>query len=467
MLHVATMPLPFALRMRALHPLVEGDGSCTLLYDLERAAVVEVPEDLQFHIAPALETGDLDEALLGWLVGEDLLTGEGGADWIGEMGGAGPLEISVWWRPSAIYRIDGELHARLDQVRKEEVLEIVELVFKQSCGTSRVKLHLNWDGSYPGDGLLERIVVESSRLAGRLHLDLAFQLTLAAGEVTPSRADFLAGSLFQVRLLCGSYPASLPADPRAKRLAWQAESVVRLLLDRLGDRLTVHCVLDEGRLLDLWEWAKRLGVHHLDATIVEDSVIGDGVAQPGRRREIRNDLLALCDEMADELGAQRVPIDYKPLTRIVDRLMRSEPRSCSEQGSLASLVAMADSYPRSFLTSFGPRPLADLQGGAAAETRPAAIAAVEIEPPCHGCWARYACGHSSYVVSTQDGEEAHEISEDACAHWRTEVEVALRFYHRLAHTDPLQVRRFFDDSSREPALAPGLREDPGLPRMPF
>ena len=81
MFPITTMPMPGALRLRALHPLIEGDGSCSLIYDLERAAVVEVPEDLQFHIAPALETGDLDEALLGWLVNEDLLTSEGGAGW--------------------------------------------------------------------------------------------------------------------------------------------------------------------------------------------------------------------------------------------------------------------------------------------------------------------------------------------------------------------------------------------------
>src|SRR5947208_16830221 len=72
MFPVTAMPMPGALRLRALHPLIEGDGSCGLIYDLERGAVVEVPEELQFHIAPALEMGDLDETVLGWLVNEDL-----------------------------------------------------------------------------------------------------------------------------------------------------------------------------------------------------------------------------------------------------------------------------------------------------------------------------------------------------------------------------------------------------------
>ncbi|HEV7518653.1 MAG TPA: hypothetical protein VGR07_20345, partial [Thermoanaerobaculia bacterium] len=69
-MNTLTMAMPGALRMRALYPLLEGDGSCTLIYDLERAAVVEVPEELRLHIAPALETGDLDESVLGWLASE-------------------------------------------------------------------------------------------------------------------------------------------------------------------------------------------------------------------------------------------------------------------------------------------------------------------------------------------------------------------------------------------------------------
>ncbi len=80
------MPMPGALRWRALHPLIDGDGVCSLIYDVERAAVLEVPEELQLHVAPALETGDPDDDLLSWMLGEDLITAEGLAEWarIGE-----------------------------------------------------------------------------------------------------------------------------------------------------------------------------------------------------------------------------------------------------------------------------------------------------------------------------------------------------------------------------------------------
>lgn len=470
MLSVTTMPMPGALRLRALHPLIEGDGSCSLVYDLERAAVVEVPEELQFHVAPALETGDLDEALVGWLANEDLLTGEGGAGWSEGLGAAGLPEAV--WSLGTVYRIDDELHVRIDQTREEAVLEVVRFVFRQGSGTSRVKLHLNWGGAFPGSGLLERIVVESSRLAGLLHQEIAFELTLAAAEVTPARAAFLAGDAFQVRLLCGSYPAprqGFYADLCGRGESWEAETAVRLLLDCLGERLTVHCAIDRGRLLDLWEWAKRTGVRRLDARVLEDSAFDDGVARPGRLREIRNDLLAVCDEMADELSAHRLPVDFKPLTRIVDRLMRSEPlaRSYGERGSFAGLVPAADVYPRSFFDSLNLRPLPDLLDDLEEDLAPGGADFEGAELSCQGCWARHVCSHSSYVAAaSQDGDDARMSSEERCSLWRLEVEVALRFYHRLAHTDPMQVRQFFDDSFREPAPL-SRREDLGHLRMPF
>src|SRR5258708_1629710 len=73
--------MPGALRLRTVQALIDDDGACSLVYDVERAAVFEVPEELRWYVAPALETGNLDEAILGWLASEDLLTAEGSADW--------------------------------------------------------------------------------------------------------------------------------------------------------------------------------------------------------------------------------------------------------------------------------------------------------------------------------------------------------------------------------------------------
>ncbi len=474
MLPPTTMPMPGALRLRALHPLIEGDGSCSLVYDLERAAVVEVPEELQFYVAPALETGDLDEPLVGWLANEDLLTSEGTVGWWSEPSAtAGPPEAV--WSLGVISRVDDELHVRIDQAREDAALEVVGFVFRRGFGASRVKLHLNWGGSFPGATLLERIVVESSRLAKRLGQEITFELTLAASEVTPTVAAFLAGYAFQVRLLCGSYPAfprGLWAETGGRAghaEAWDAEPPLRLLLASLGERLTAHFVLDRGRLLDLWEWAKQTGIRHLDVAVLDDLAFGDGVARPGRRREIRHDLLAVCDEMADDLDGQRLPIDFKPLTRIVDRLMRSEPldQAYGERGGFAGLVPSAEAYPRAFFDSLDLRVLSDLVDPC---DDAAVMAGADVpvdQPVCQGCWARHVCSHSAYVGASQEGgDDGRTPSEEHCALWRSEVEVALRFYHRLAHMDPLRVRQFFDDSLRDPGPL-GRREDLGHLRMPF
>src|SRR5215208_4834326 len=96
-MNTATMPMPGTLRLRGIHPLIDGDGSCSLIYDVERAAVLDVPPDLQFHIAPALETGDLDEDLLSWLVGEDLVTSDRLGGYAMDMEEASGQEPGGWW----------------------------------------------------------------------------------------------------------------------------------------------------------------------------------------------------------------------------------------------------------------------------------------------------------------------------------------------------------------------------------
>src|SRR6202035_5039494 len=152
-MNTASMPMPGALRQRAIYPLIDGDGSCSLIYDLERAAVLGVPEELQFYVAPALETGDLDDDLLSWLVDEDLITSErwGGGDTreaappLGESGG-----------PGAICRRGSEIHARVDLATEESAAEAVEAVFKQGLGAPRITLHLSWEGRFPGASLLRR-----------------------------------------------------------------------------------------------------------------------------------------------------------------------------------------------------------------------------------------------------------------------------------------------------------------------
>src|SRR4028118_2352336 len=191
-----TIPMPGALRWREMYPLIEGDGSCSLIYDLERAAVLDVPEDLQFHVAPALEAGDLDDGLLSWLVQEDLLTTD---NWGGGTREAGTVEISGGgdWDLGAIHRVEDRVSANIAPRTLEEISTLLEPVFRQRAAASRLRLRPDWGGGlppapgashrrlslaggggFPGVPFAERILVESGRLAAAARQEISWHLSL-------------------------------------------------------------------------------------------------------------------------------------------------------------------------------------------------------------------------------------------------------------------------------------------------
>jgi len=447
-----------------MHPLLEGDGSCTLIYDLERAAVFEVPEELRLHVAPALEIGDLDDELLSWLVNEDLLSTE---SWVGWAGGADrdPLGPASWWNFWAIHRFDDEVHARISPLAESEVREALDAVFKQSFGALRVRLRLDWKGLFPSVRLVERVIVEGRRMAALAHQEVLFELVVDSASISHATAAFLASSPLQVRLLCGTFPAT-DASPVEQR-AWTSGTAPLFLLPGIMDRTNVQCSLAGGaRLSDLWSWAKRSGIRHLEVTH-PDLSDPETILPPALQvRDYRNDLLAVCDEMASELEEGRIPIDYRPLTRMVRRLMGSEPLiepvSEPELGWNTGSPAWPDMWSggdcSGSLFAAAAGKLSGLRGEAPA-----------LDPdvsPCRSCWARSLCNHST-LLATSVGDDLREPSSHRCPLWLAETEVALRLYHRLAQCDPLDVLRFLGDSARMPVEPLGRREEPALPKQLF
>lgn len=405
-----TIPMPGALRWRELYPLIDGDGSCSLIYDLERAAVLEVPEDLRFHVAPALETGDPDESLMSWLVQEDLLTTESPAGW--DRGGAYGIDATGYWDLGAVYRVDDQVRAELGPRTEGEIAEALEPVFKQSLGASRVQLCLSWPGRLPEVRVVQQILTEAGQLAAAAHQDISFQLSLDIRQITPALAGCLASAPLRVQVRCEAFPCR--ADAAELRI-WETSVSSLLLLAPLADRVTVSCVLSGGaRLLDLWDWARRLHVRHLEVS-----------RHPGGSlREYRNDLLAVCNEMASELEARRSPIDYRPVTRIVRRLMGSEPPDRAFSGGGFAWAAGSEPYP-------------GLEG------LPLNLWDRSEDGPCPRCWARNICNHSLLLAAPSPGDR-QAPSGERCAIWLVEAEAALRLYHRLAHCDPIAVLRFIE-----------------------
>src|SRR5258708_24569117 len=120
--------MPGALRLRTVHPLIDGDGACSLVYDVERAAVIEVPEEVKLYVAPALESGNLDEELVGWLAGCDLLTSDG--SW----GGSGfEPDVARLDAAAAAPWDDGEeTHGWIDQPEAGAAIEALARVWKRA-----------------------------------------------------------------------------------------------------------------------------------------------------------------------------------------------------------------------------------------------------------------------------------------------------------------------------------------------
>ncbi|HLX06307.1 MAG TPA: hypothetical protein VKY89_00455 [Thermoanaerobaculia bacterium] len=483
------LAMPGALRLRSLQPLTDGDGSCSLVYDVERAAVFEVPEELKLYVAPALETGNLDEELLGWLASADLYTAESGWSWSGgELGlpprrgwldAAAPAQL-----PAPPYGGD-EVHGWIDQPDAAAAIAAVERVFRRGRGSSRIKLHLDWAGQVPVDGRLETVVAEAGRKAVLSGQEVAFELVLEPEQATVEVARKLAALPVHVRLRCGECDPEARRGTRFENRPWLlAEPALQLLSEQMArlrpapavppapasvlvdltlsqlpallpglpglSRVTVQCVLDgPARLVELWRWARAAGVRSLDAIRLEDHDPAGpaGCGEPGRRaREYRQDLHTIFEETCDELEAGRSPVEFQPLIRIVRRLMCGEAAAAAGAG----LAASGDGRPFAGFESLDPRLLPEqmwrcLEGPVESESP---------VPPCQTCWARQVCSHSAYVASPLCKEDPRDPSRECCAYWSAEVEMAARLFHRLSQIDALQVRRFFGDA---PAVHPILR----------
>jgi hypothetical protein len=155
--------------------------------------------------------------------------------------------------------------------------------------------------------------------------------------------------------------------------------------------------------------------------------------------------------------------------------MRSESLARTSRPSSAFFHGAGDVYPApdeetepAFLSDMWNALEKRAHGEGALGGKPEADGDIDADgTPCAGCWARYLCSHSSMPSSPINASaDRREPTEERCAFWRAEVEVGLRFYHRLAHADPLQAMRLFDEP--EVAIDPFDRHYPlEQPKVPF
>lgn len=412
-----TALMPGKRRIRDAHALPDGTGAWPLIYDLERAVLIDVPDEYQYHINAVLETGELDDGLIGWMTGNDLLTVErgtapsavGGAGWGSGGGGIGGVFVA-----------GGAVHCHPGTA--EPSAEVLAFPF-ETMAESPVVLHLTLEPG--GDGALRRTVLTAARLAASASRPLSFRLSGAA-EVLDDRlvgglAELAPGHCFGVRLSCPPVGADGRLRASDVRLAGRLARVAEVL----GPRLSVHVRLGRrDRLGDLWRWAGTLPLERLDAVKTGERPEGEHGSRSAEAQDFRGDLTTICEEMLDGLGQHRPrPLLYEPVTRVVRRLAAGPPAPADEGGFLA---VIRDGR----LILCTPLPAGARLAPPAAEGLP-----LPGDEPCTDCWARHLCVHS---VTTRSAEAApaEEPREDRCELWRDEVTAALFFYRRLQEVDP-------------------------------
>lgn len=358
--------IPGGLRLRSVQPVSDSDGTCPLLFDCERSLLLDVPDDLR-HVAMALETGDLDEDLLGWLASEDLLTWERQDE---PPPGAGPAY-------GAVGQVDGfgqvlflgdRTHCNLTLDDEESALATLEAVLRRTGAAPFLSVQLDSEAPVERFELLGRLVAEAARWGRSSAGEVGFELRVAPAAVTPAVARLLAAHPFTVRVelgrvLGGVAPAALRGLAR--------------LHEALPERLTVHATLAEGdRLADLWTWASALGLRRLDATpLVRREAEGeDEVALERYRRDLQD----LCEAIAGGLEAGRRPALFEPLARVVRRLAVGRPPGPVGGYGCIGLISHGEVLP-----VFGAAACAEPFAASRAEVAESAVRRVELEVGLH------------------------------------------------------------------------------------
>mgnify|MGYP001174244936 CR=1 FL=1 len=391
-MNTAAMPIPGALRLRNVEPLEEPDGSCRLVYDLERARLLEVPEELQLHALRAIESGELsDELFLSWAVEVGLVTWEGWAE----------------WRPAP---------DRLELLDVSASDSLPTLV-RTASNTSMTTVRLGWSSGAlpPGDEIRTR-VEEAHTLASEVGQEFEIEITLPLAAVESSLVSLFESLPHRLRIDCGAFPTS--AAPRNLDAWERRQERIGALVERgLAPRITAFCIATHGiRLIDAWIWAKDLGLSHLDLEFAPA-----GPAAILVERDLRTDLAAVVDQICADLEAKRETLAYQPIVRVVRRLIAGEP---PERHWLRS-PWVGDVGPGSGLQGMGARDVAGLwlEG----------ISEVPFDAPCATCWARYLCSNSWLTIGS---EGAAPRTLEACGVRRAEAEAGLRLAHRLRQMEP-------------------------------
>jgi uncharacterized protein len=435
---------------------VRGHDGRSLVYDLERTFLFEVPEELH-----DLEFGVPDARAETWLREHDLLTDRPRVLPVQEPTAPLPqvtdisIDLPGACNMGCSYCFEKPIHSRIGRMSEETVERTLVFAFAAAKGAPKIVFHFGSGEPLIEFGRLRELTHKAMAMAKERGQNIGFELTTNATLVTPAIAKFLRDHPYNLRVSCDG-PAAIHDRNRPMANGRNSYRLVlrglELLLQVMPERITVNSVFGAGtRLIDLWVWARSLGIRHYHAIKV-GAVEGEGLAADNTELALfRQDIEGIADDIHDDLAAGRRPIDYQPLTKVVRRLMLPQPitRFCGVAGSYLGVAADGSIYPCFRHLGLDEYRLGDVRSNVDDQKRRSyrGLEAAEVDkrPGCSTCWGRYICGGGCYADPVVYGVDKTAPVAEHCPYWLAEFEAGIRLYHRLRMSDPASCLALFGD----------------------
>lgn len=443
--------------------LIDDGRGGNLVYELERTYLHEPPQP-HGRLLPSWPPPPsliADAGFSGWLDDTGLRTRLSAPSKLEAAPQALPevtdvsLDLAGSCNMGCSYCFEKPLNSRIGKMSDAVLDRSVDFAFEQARHAPKVVFHFGSGEPLIEFAKLRRLVSMALARGEETGQAVGFELTTNATLVTDEIAQFFADNPFNIRVSCDGPPHVHNAfRPMLNGRASYplVERGLRKLLDTLPDRVTVNSVFCAGtRLLDLWAWAKSMGIRHYHAIKVGAAEDSSEHLQARELADFLADTRAIADEIFADLTEGRRPVDYHPLAKTVRRMMLPQPitRFCGVAGSYVGIAADGAVYP-----CFRHLGLEDyrlghvgqgIDDGRRSAYRQAEAAEVDSRPHCSDCWARYICGGGCYADSVVYEQDKLSPQITHCPYWRGEIAEGIRLYHRLRVHDPRLCLAMFGD----------------------
>ena len=443
--------------VREHHILPSFDAGRWLLFDVEKGVVLPLPEGIEEGLHPEKageEAGELYGMLKETLLpaNEDAETDT--AESAAEDAEQEPphathlsLDLAGSCNLRCRYCFESDLDSRHGKPDPAMLQSALRRFFEQLPPDAVAHIHFGSGEPLLGFSRLQEVVAESMRLAGSR--EVRFHLTTNGTLLNEEMALFLSAHPFHVKVSMDGPPEHQNANrpkPHNAPSYDEAYAGLQKLLELMPERVTINSVLTAGqRLIDLWHWAREIGIRHLQVIKV-GAPGGQEMQLPGEMlHAYQHDLQTIAKDTAQALAANRQPVIFQPLAKVVAAIAtgRRNERYCGAGGDYLGVDVKGDVWPCFHYIGLEEYRLGNIDNAWQSPERQHYFnrhaTPVDQRPVCSQCWARYLCGGGCYADAAIYGKDADSPFMHHCDFWRAEFEVGLALYEVLIRMGPQYV----------------------------